>query len=85
MSEVDAGKNNRNSILHEMRSRAGILDSKVGKRMTPLVQNIIYCHPDFTHMGVSVASHKVMTLLHDRSCLQLDLMMFSSANLETRV
>ena len=78
------GVDNRSSILHEVRLRPGILDHKMGARMTPTVQTSCYCYPDFAHYGCIIGNGKTLRLLHDRSCQILQLQMFSPDNLKTR-
>ena len=81
---VHEGVDNRSSILHEVRLRPGILDYKMGARMTPIVQTACYCYPDFSHLDVRVMNGKTMQWLHDRSCQCLRLQMFSKTNLSAR-
>ena len=82
---LPAGLDNRSSILHPARALPGILDVKMGVRMSPVVQTNNFCLLDFSHLSLRIGNTRVIDLLHDRSCQVLKLEMFSEENLKTRV
>ena len=85
LTEVEAGVDNRSSILHPMRTRPGVIDHRALIKMQPMIQEHVYCYPDMGYIGLHIANPKIVDQLHDRSDPNLILEKFSPGNLSTRM
>ena len=78
------GMDNRSSILHPVRMIPGVLDHRVGAKVSPLYHDQIFCQIDFSHFGVIIRNFKVIAILHNRTSQALKLQMLTPNYLQMR-